>query len=162
MKSKILVSGCLLGRPVRYNGSSLTLESDLLTEWSRLGMIVPLCPEVAAGFQIPRPPAEIEPGCDGSDVSSGRGKIFEDNGSDVTDLFQAGAQIAVETAIAEGCGYALLTDGSPSCGSTFIYSGHHDGARKSGFGIVTSRLREAGIKVFAQHQIQQLADELSS
>lgn len=161
MISKILVSGCLLGLPVRYNGCSLTLESELLSHWSKLGMIVPLCPEIAAGFQTPRPPAEIEPGYDGFDVSVGHGRIFEDNGSDVTDLFQTGAQIALETAIAEGCGHALLTDGSPSCGSTFIYSGRHDGEQRRGFGVVASRLKEAGIKVFAQHQIQQLADDLS-
>lgn len=30
MATKILVSGCLLGQPVRYNGRALTLYSDLL------------------------------------------------------------------------------------------------------------------------------------
>jgi len=160
MKSKILVSGCLLGQPVRYNGLPLTLESELLCHWSELGLIVPLCPEIAAGFQAPRPPAEIEQGYDGFDVSIGLGRVFEDNGRDVTVLFQTGAQIALDKAIAEGCRYALLTDGSPSCGSTFIYSGQHNGKQRPGLGIVASRLKEAGIKVFAQNQIQQLADDL--
>jgi uncharacterized protein YbbK (DUF523 family) len=30
MVRKILVSACLLGQPVRYNGRALTLHSDLL------------------------------------------------------------------------------------------------------------------------------------
>lgn len=161
MKPKILVSGCLLGQPVRYNGLALTLESELLSQWSKQGMIVPLCPEIAAGFPTPRPPAEIEQGYDGFDVSLGRGRIFENNGGDVTALFQTGAQIALDMAIVHGCRYALLTDGSPSCGSTFIYSGQHNGKQRIGLGIAASRLKEAGIKVFAQHQIQQLAEDLS-
>lgn len=160
MKPKILVSGCLLGQPVRYNGCAFTLESELLSHWSKQGMIVPLCPEIAAGFQTPRPPAEIEQGYDGFDISLGRGRILEKSGHDVTALFISGAQIALDVAIAAGCRYALLTDGSPSCGSSFIYSGQHNGQQRPGSGIAASRLKEAGIKVFAQHQIQQLADDL--
>ena len=65
---KILVSACLLGSPVRYNGSDRLVEHSLIARWREQGRIVPLCPEVAAGFPTPRPPAEIEPGQLADDV----------------------------------------------------------------------------------------------
>ena len=162
MKAKILVSACLLGQPVRYNGRALTLESELLESWKTQGMVVPLCPEVAAGLATPRPPAEIEPEEGAESVVAGQARIFDANGEDVTEPFLQGARIALDTARAHGCGYALLTDGSPSCGSSFIYSGRHDGVRRQGQGVTASMLSRAGIKVFAQHQIRELGALLSS
>ena len=155
-RTRILVSACLLGQPVRYNGRALTLESDILSRWVDDGLVVSLCPEVAAGFPTPRPPAEIQSGMIGADVIAGKGRIIEDTGRDVTDVFLMGARIAVDTARKHGCRYALLTDGSPSCGSTFIYGGNHDGKTRSGSGVVATALTEAGIAVFAQHQIRHL------
>lgn len=162
MPNKILISACLLGQPVRYNGKGLSLESDILKVWEASGMLVPLCPEVAAGFPTPRPPAEIEIGKTGIDVEQGQAKIFEDTGLDVTDIFVQGAQIAVKTARDQGCKFALLTDGSPSCGSSFIYSGNHDGQKRDGIGIVTAVLQKAGVEVFAQHEIRKLAARLKA
>lgn len=156
MKAKILVSACLLGQPVRYNGRALTLESELLECWKAQDMVVPLCPEVAAGLATPRPPAEIEPSGNGASVISGQSRIFDVDGGDVTEAFVSGAQIALDIASVHGCGYALLTDGSPSCGSGFIYSGHHDGVRRAGQGVTATLLSQAGIRVFAQHQIREL------
>ena len=66
----------------------------------------------------------------------------------------------MDTALKFDCRYALLTDGSPSCGSTFIYSGNHDGKRSEGMGVVTAALQQAGVKVFAQHQIRILNEFL--
>lgn len=160
MTPKILVSACLLGQPVRYNGRAMTLEHEHLDAWSARGMIVPLCPEVVAGFSTPRRPAEIESGFDGQDVLEGRGRILDDAGADVTETFLKGARIALETAQRENCRYALLTDGSPSCGSKSIHAGRHDGTRRAGQGVVAACLRGAGIAVFAQHEIARLAREI--
>ncbi len=162
MPEKILISACLLGVPVRYNGSGLPFESSILADWKEAGILVPLCPEVAAGFHTPRPPVEIEKNRSGTDVLEGHGRIFEDNGRDVTRLLCLGASIAVQTAIKAGCRFALLTDGSPSCGSTFIYSGNHDGQTCSGLGVVAADLRKNGIEVYAQHHIRALAARLRS
>jgi hypothetical protein len=41
-----------LGQPVRYNGKALSFESDLIERWKALCMIVPLCPEIAAGSTL--------------------------------------------------------------------------------------------------------------
>ena len=125
-------------------------------------LIVPLCPEVSAGFPTPRPPAEIEAGFTGADVLVKRARVLEDDGADVTAGFLAGANIAVETANKNGCQFALLTDGSPSCGSTFIYSGDHDGMKRRGMGVVTTALEQVGVQVFAQYQIKRLQSLLEA
>ena len=56
---RILVSACLLGSHVRYNGSYRLDNHPVLTRWQAEGRVVQICPEVAAGFSTPRPPAEI-------------------------------------------------------------------------------------------------------
>ena len=71
---RILVSACLLGRPVRYNGTDKASGGeDVLARWQREGRAVPVCPEVAVGFPTPRPPAEIRPdeGVRGKDGGEG-------------------------------------------------------------------------------------------
>ena len=155
---KILVSACLLGSPVRYNGSDRLVENSLLTLWRKQGRIVPLCPEVAAGFPTPRPPAEIEPGLLGDDVLAGKARIFDQTGADVTSPFRLGA----ETALSQGCRFALLTDGSPSCGTSSVYSGHFDGVAREGAGVVAALLSQNGITVFSENQIGQLAEALDN
>ena len=82
MLARVLVSACLLGRPVRYNGSAKTLED------------------------------------------------------------------------------ALLTDGSPSCGDSFIYDGTFKGRRIDGEGVTAALLRQHGITVFLQTEISSLAAAL--
>ena len=160
MQPKILVSACLLGRPVRYDGKGLFPETDRIGEWNSLGWLVPLCPEVAAGFPTPRPPAEIEPNATSSEVLEGKARILENSGDDVTDAFLIGAEIAVQTAKRHNCKFALLTDGSPSCGSTFVYNGDFDGTRRLGTGVVAQALRREGIEVFSLQTIENLAARL--
>ncbi|WP_340161485.1 DUF523 domain-containing protein [uncultured Hoeflea sp.] len=157
---KILVSACLLGSPVRYNGSDRLVEHSLIALWREQGRIVPLCPEVAAGFPTPRPPAEIEPGLLGDDVLAGKARIFEDTGEDVTGTFRLGAEIALKTALSQGCRFALLTDGSPSCGTSFVYSGRFDGVARAGSGVVAEILSQNGIEVFSESRIGELAEAL--
>ena len=54
---KILVSRCLLGHRVRYDGGSHG-PFDLLERWQAQGRVVALCPEVAGGLPTPRAPAD--------------------------------------------------------------------------------------------------------
>lgn len=158
---RILVSACLLGRPVRYDGRAKSLQSSAaLRQWHCEGRVVPLCPEVAAGFPTPRPPAEIEAGKDGTGVLLGDASIREETGGEVTAQFRLGAEIALETARANNCRFALLTDGSPSCGSTFIYSGAFDGLSRPGLGVVAALLSENGIAVFSEDRLDALAREI--
>ncbi|MEM7683774.1 MAG: DUF523 domain-containing protein [Pseudomonadota bacterium] len=163
---RILVSACLLGRPVRYNGTNkASCEEDVLRRWQREGRIVPVCPEVAVGFPTPRPPAEIcaDEGSgatagapQGGDVLTGSARVVEDTGADVSDLYLRAARSTVQLAERHRCRYAVLTDGSPSCGSTFIYDGTFTGRTRSGAGTTTAALREAGIAVWPETAIGEL------
>ena len=158
---KIFVSACIIGRPVRFNETDNLVEHPLMEKWRDEGRLVPLCPEVAAGFPTPRAPAEIEPGSLGTDVLDGKARVFEDNGTDVTGEFVLGAQLALETAKKAGCKFALLTDGSPSCGSTYQYSGKFDMGTRKGDGVVAAVLARNGIRVFPENRIEQLAAALA-
>ncbi|KAA1006618.1 DUF523 domain-containing protein [Paraburkholderia panacisoli] len=61
--------------------------------------------------------------------------MSDNTGANVTALFIAGAQHALQRAQAEHCRYAPLADGSPSCGSTFIYDGAFSGATHAAAGV---------------------------
>jgi uncharacterized protein YbbK (DUF523 family) len=104
----------------------------------------------------PRPPAEIAGGLQGEAVWAGEARVIEEDGSDVTALYEAAGRLALDLAQAEGCRHAVLTDGSPSCGSTFIYDGSLTGARQSGRGATAALLSEHGISVYPESLIADL------
>lgn len=153
---RVLVSACLLGRKVRYNGSDRLDGHPVLSRWQAEGRVVPVCPEVAAGFATPRLPAEIINGHGGGDVLDGNASVVEDTGRDVTGLYVAGARIALALAVEHGCRHAVLTDGSPSCGSGFIYDGSFTGRRRAGVGATAALLERNGVRVFPETRIEEL------
>lgn len=155
MINKILVSACLMGFKIRYNGSEKAQIVETLARWQQEQRLVVHCPELAAGLPTPRPPAEIF-AADGKDVMHERARIIENTGQDVTEHYQLAAWMALRAAQESGCTAALLTDGSPTCGSQFIYDGSFSGQRKSGMGVAASLLSEHGIKVFADTQLAEL------
>jgi len=157
MPPKILISACLLGRPVRYDGKGKLLADPLIERWKAEGRLVGYCPEQAGGLPTPRPPAEIEGGMNGEDVLAGRARVMEVTGGDVTQAFVEGGKKAVAFAREQGCEAALLIDGSPSCGSGFIYDGSFSGTRHPGFGVTAALMRRAGIVVFSDRELDQLA-----
>ena len=158
--AKVLVSACLLGRPVRYDGRHKLDGHAILARWQAEGRVVPLCPEVAAGFPTPRPPAEIADGRDGGDVLAGTARVLEQGGRDVTGLYLLAGRLALELAQREGCRHAVLTDGSPSCGSRFIYDGSFRGQRHPGHGSTAALLAAHGIEVFSEDAIAALDEAL--
>ena len=157
MSGRVLVSACLLGEKVRYDGRNQRLDSTRLHRWQRAQKLVVFCPEVAAGLPIPRAPAEITPGHDGADVLAGRARVMTRDGADVTQAFLRGARSALAQARAGGCAYALLTDKSPSCGVHAVYGGAFDGVLKVGIGVTAALLAAHGIAVFAPQEITRLA-----
>ena len=152
--AKVLVSGCLNGPPIRYNQTNVPVVSAVWDRWETEGRLVPFCAELAAGFSIPRPPAEITTG-DATSVLCGVGTVAEDNGNDVTELFTKGAELAVAHALEHRCVAAVLTDGSPSCGSTYQYDGSFTGGTRQGVGVVAQLLADSGIRVFPETQLEQ-------
>lgn len=151
---RILVSGCLNGPPIRFNASGVTFESGIWDRWVAEGRLVAFCPELAVGFGVPRAPAEII-GSSAVLVLQGRGRVEEDNGTDVTDQFVEGARLAVQRAKLEGCVMAVLTDGSPSCGTTYTYDGSFTGTTVPGMGVTAQLLADQGLRVFNEDQLEE-------
>ncbi|WP_417605873.1 DUF523 domain-containing protein [Oceanimonas baumannii] len=151
----ILVSGCLMGAPVRYNGKSLGLQPHDLTWLRQHFTIRTLCPEVAGGLPVPRAPAEIRGGA-GSEVLSGAARISDSTGTDYTDPFLRGAEQALALCRLHHIKYAILAEASPSCGSRTIYDGTFTGTKIPGQGVTAALLNRHGIMVFSQHTIVEL------
>ena len=144
---KILVSACLVGRPVRYDGAAATLQDDILDRWVREGRAVIVCPEVSGGLSTPRDPAEIVGGT-GDDVLDGTARVVTDRGVDVTAQFVHGAEVALALAQKSSAVAALLQERSPSCGSKTIYDGTFSKNKIDGRGVTASLLERHGIRVF--------------
>ncbi|OES46618.1 DUF523 domain-containing protein [Domibacillus iocasae] len=145
----ILVSSCLAGMKVRYNGTDrLDERIHKLVEEKKAVMV---CPELLGGFQTPRPPAEIIGGT-GDDVLDGQAKVVDQFGCDVTDMYVSGAEETLKIARENGATTVILKENSPSCGSGFIYNGTFSGEKITGAGVTTALLRRHGIKVVSEDE----------
>jgi len=141
---KILISSCLLGEKVRFDGKSKKINAKILRKWQTENRLVMLCPEVAGGLSVPRPPAEIQ------GIS-----IVTLAGDDVTHAFVQGAQKALEVCQQHDIHIAILKEGSPSCGVTEINDGTFSHTKVVGQGITARLLQAYGIKVFSEHQLEE-------
>lgn len=150
---KILMSSCLVGLPVRYDGRSVPVEYAILDQWKAENRIIAVCPEVAGGLPIPRPSAEIKGSGGGSAVLDGNAVVETNLGNDVTTHFIKGAQIALETAQKWKIKIAILKENSPSCGSSFTYDGTFSKKKLQLPGVTAALLRKHGIQVFSEHEI---------
>jgi uncharacterized protein YbbK (DUF523 family) len=153
---RVLVSACLLGEKVRYNGADAATGSGILKDWLAEDRVVPFCPEVAGGLGVPRPAAEIRGGGGGS-VLDGRGEVVTRTGDTVTAVFLRGAELALQAATASGARLAVLKEGSPSCGTGFVYDGSFSGRRKAGLGVTAALLERHGIRVFSELSLEDAA-----
>lgn len=157
---RVLVSACLMGRRVRYDGRAKPVEDDVVARWRAEGRLVVHCPEVAGGLPVPRPPAEIEPGATAADVLAGRARILTPEGRDVTAHFVDGARAALATARAHGVAVAVLKESSPSCGVHRVYDGAFGGNRVPGEGVTARLLADGGVAVFTEDEIADAAARL--
>jgi len=148
---KILVSRCLLGQPVRYDGGAHG-PFDLLQRWQAQGRVVALCPEVAGGLPTPRAPAEIAGG-QGARVLDGQLAVLTVDGEDVTAAFVDGAEQALALVRRHGIRLALLKARSPSCGNRENYDGSFSGTKVAGEGVTAAALRRAGVQVFSEEEL---------
>lgn len=153
----ILVSSCLLGSPVRYDASHKQAHHDMLQHWVAKGNVIAICPEVAGGLPVPRPAAEISQAAGGKAVWLRTAHVVDHQGIDVTPAFITGAEAALRLAQRFHIRIAILKEGSPSCGSSHIYDGSFSGNKISDQGVTTTLLREAGIHVFSEEQIDEAA-----
>ncbi|TBW34743.1 DUF523 domain-containing protein [Siculibacillus lacustris] len=157
---RILVSACLLGAPVRWNGAARPVDDPRLATWIAEGRIVSFCPECAAGLAVPRPAAEIAPGDTAETVLAGRGRVITAAGADLTAPFRAGAAAALALVREHGLRFALLAEGSPSCGSTVVADGSFTGRRRAGDGVTARLLADHGVAVHGPDRLDALAAAL--
>lgn len=143
----ILVSACLAGEPVRYDGRDA--EHRLIQHLVATKQAMMVCPELLAGFLIPRPPAEIVGG-DGVDVLNGTAQVLENSGKEVTQQYIDGAYRALKIAQNYHANIVILKQHSPSCGSQKIYTGKFDGSKKKGVGVTPALFQQHGITVLSE------------
>ncbi|MCM3764490.1 DUF523 domain-containing protein [Neobacillus niacini] len=145
----IVVSSCLAGLQVRYDGGHC-LRNEI-TKLVEEGKAITVRPEVLGGLSTPREPAEIIDG-NGEDVLDGKAKVVNQSGKDVTDFFINGAYAALEKALEINATMVVLKENSPSCGSLRIYNGNFNGEKMAGMGVTAALLRRNGIKVISDVQ----------
>ena len=157
---KILVSSCLLGENVRYDGnnSSIALNPNFSFSSKELFMdilcdneIYSFCPEVAGGLGVPRISSEI--------VKNDKPFIVKNKeGLDVTINFLIGAKKALDICNEEGIQVALLKANSPSCGNISIYDGTFTTNLVEGQGLTAKLLKENKIEIFNETQLKELRE----
>lgn len=131
---RVMVSACLMGRNCKYNGGNNF--SKKLAEYLKDKQVIEVCPEVLAGFPIPRPRIERV-----------QGRVFNELGEDVHEACLSGVKKAVEIAKNERIDLAILQSRSPSCGVNEIYDGTFSGVRIPGQGLLAEELIKAGFRV---------------
>ena len=156
---KILISACLLGDRVRYDGKVAGVDTpqaqEWLKKWHRQGRLVRVCPEVSGGMPVPRPPAQIAGGT-GGDVLQDNARVVNENGTDVTSEFVKGAKAALELAVSHQIRVAVLKEKSPSCGANRIYDGTFSSVLMPGEGVTAALLRQNRIQVVSENELDRV------
>ena len=107
-KLKIAVSSCLLGEAVRYDGTDKHIDY-ITQQLAREYNLISLCPEMAVGMGVPRPPIHL---VNNGNIIEALG--VDDSSNNMTNqLIEYGRKIVgIHSDI---CGY-IFKKNSPSCG----------------------------------------------
>ena len=135
-----LVSACLLGENCKYNGGNN--DNIYVKLYLKDREYIAFCPEIAGGLEAPRLPCEI---CEN--------QVLNSDGEDLTEELTDGAEQALELCREAGVEFAVLKEGSPSCGVNWIYDGTFEHVRIPGQGITAKLLTENGIKCISEEDI---------
>jgi len=136
MNVHVGLSACLAGHEVRYNGGH-SQSRFCLNTLSKYFVFKTFCPEVAAGFPVPRPTMRLI-----GDVNNPTLTYSDNNEHDLTEQLQKASLSELEK-IAHLDGYVLMKN-SPSCGfqrvKVYQPSGYpHDTRRQ---GLFTEQLQK--------------------
>lgn len=145
MRTKsIICSACLLGIACRYDGKSKSGKKVIAL--FKKEILIPVCPEQLGGLTTPREPAEQK-----------NGKAITCFGKNVTKNFQKGAKEVLKIAKMFDAKKAILKQRSPSCGNGQIYDGTFSKKVIKGDGITARLLKNNGIKVLSEEDLQNYA-----
>ena len=111
--------------------------------------VIPICPELFGGMSCPRLPADFEGG-DASALSTGRSRLINRAGEDVTHHFVLGARFSLDLAQKYSASAVVLKEGSPSCGTRRV---HISGQKVPGEGAAAFLLGRAGIRRFTEEDL---------
>jgi len=104
----VLISACLLGRNVRYDGGHKR-DPFLLESFGVIVRWIPVCPEVECGLSIPREPMRL------AGVPDAPRLVGVDSGADYTERMMSWAKVRLRELESIGlCGYVCKKN-SPSC-----------------------------------------------
>ena len=136
----ILISACLLGDRVRYDGKCKSYDISRLEKYN----LISCCPEVDGGLPVPRIPAEIY-----------HDRVMNREGKDVTKAFKKGANHALSLVKEHHIKVAIMKANSPSCSNANIYDGTFSKTLKRGKGLTVQLLEKEGVKVFNETQLEE-------
>lgn len=138
---KILVSACLLGHNVKYNGkNNFNKFVDALKNKYE---IIPICPEVDGGLSIPRIPSEIR-----------NNKVINQNNEDVTSFYLRGINRILDLIKNNKIEFIVLKEKSPACGVHFVYDGTFSHKLINGQGFLASHI--ANIPIYSENDIEKM------
>jgi len=144
MPKKVLISSCLLGENVKYDGTNNSItQNQFIQKLQKLNLIVSICPEVEGGLPTPRVPVEIR-----------NKRAINKEGKDETDEFEQGANKALEVALQNDIEMAIMKSKSPSCGAEQIYDGTFSKTLINSDGMSVALLKANGIKVFTENELE--------
>jgi len=148
VKPKLLISSCLLGQNVKYDGTNNCLDKDILKKIKKNFQLFSFCPEISGGLETPRVPCEI--------ASQNPLKIIDKTGNDKTENFRNGANLTLELCKNENITLSLLKSNSPSCSNKYIYDGTFTSTKINGLGVTAKIIKNNKIKVYNEFQIKEL------
>jgi uncharacterized protein YbbK (DUF523 family) len=127
VKPRVVISRCLLGEDVRYDGtnklSAAVIELGTLVEW------VPVCPEVEVGMGVPREPIQLVARTDGVPSANEYVRLQGvSSREDWTDRMRDWTRARVEDLRAQRISGFVLKARSPSCGPAAVLVHHSSGA----------------------------------
>ncbi|MCL2123110.1 MAG: DUF523 domain-containing protein [Desulfovibrionaceae bacterium] len=130
----LLISACLLGHAVRYDGGHKfcpRLAALRQVRW------LPACPEVLAGFGIPRSPMKLR-------CKEGVTTVVRcADGLDTTVRLRGACRRIAWDVLAQGVRGAVVKSASPSCaaGGAHLFPEHGGSPRPDGVGLLVQALR---------------------
>jgi uncharacterized protein YbbK (DUF523 family) len=134
---RLAVSSCLLGNPVRYDGSDRKAET-VATAMAFHCELLPVCPEVEMEMGVPRETIRIEDGDDGR-----RRLLGNDSGTDYTARLQPVLDRRLQEFRELGMSGFIFKARSPSCAPGSYPLADPDGGEPAPtFGLFTAAVRD--------------------
>jgi uncharacterized protein YbbK (DUF523 family) len=135
LRPKVGVSACLLGEPVRYDGDHRR-DAFVVEELGRVFEWVRVCPEVEAGFGVPRETLRLEGPKHFPRLRSTQTRI------DHTERLESWCEARIAALPTDLCGFVFKA-GSPSCGPARVALHPEDGGEPSpsGAGLFARAIR---------------------